>query len=303
MGLPAEKLEERKRFIGGSEAAAICGLSKWKTPARVWAEKLGYIEPGQEEKLHLEVGNLLEDDVAELFVRKTGKQIETVNETLFHPQYPFIGANIDRRVLGEGTILECKTTNSFKRKEFEGEELPPEHLLQVYHYMAVTGAPKAYVAVLIGNQDFKISVVNRDETAINHLIKREVDFWQNYVLKNKMPVLTKNDNDTLLALYPQAKPLSSISLTDNENQLLEMLEALEKDRDNVDGQIEKIKNELKEKLGEHEEGLTSLWRMTWKNQSRCSLDVKRLKVEQPDIWAKYAKTTSTRVFKYDERKD
>lgn len=37
-------LEFRKEGIGGSDAAAIVGLSKWKSPYQLWLEKTGQVE-------------------------------------------------------------------------------------------------------------------------------------------------------------------------------------------------------------------------------------------------------------------
>lgn len=35
-------LSERKKGIGGSDSAAVLGLSKWKSPYQVWCDKKGY---------------------------------------------------------------------------------------------------------------------------------------------------------------------------------------------------------------------------------------------------------------------
>ena len=113
---------DRRTFLGGTDAAAVLGLSRYRTPLQVWAEKTGALdEQNIDDKLHVKLGKRLEEVVAELYTEKTGKKVRRVNETLYHPQFPFLAANIDRRVVGEDTLLECKTTNSFKAKEFEGE--------------------------------------------------------------------------------------------------------------------------------------------------------------------------------------
>ena len=41
-GMPrAEWLELRRRGIGGSDAAAVCGLDPWRSPFEVWLDKTG----------------------------------------------------------------------------------------------------------------------------------------------------------------------------------------------------------------------------------------------------------------------
>jgi predicted phage-related endonuclease len=49
-------------------------------------------------------------------------------------------------------------------------------------------------------------------------------------------------------------------------------------------------------MGEHETALIGSWRLSWKRQSRTSIDSKRLKAERPEIAAEFSRTTESRVF-------
>ena len=60
-------------------------------------------------------------------------------------------------------------------------------MLQIQHYMAVTGAEKAYVAALVGGNHFFFHEVLRDEEMIRKIISMEAYFWENYVLAGKEP--------------------------------------------------------------------------------------------------------------------
>ena len=104
--LTAEKLAERNTYIGASEAAAVLGLSRWETPLSVWARKTGLV-PVQNKSgmLAIEVGDELENAVCNLFARRTRKVVARVNETIRHKAWPFIAANLDRRVVGEDAVL------------------------------------------------------------------------------------------------------------------------------------------------------------------------------------------------------
>lgn len=86
-------------------------------------------------------------------------------------------ANIDRKIVGQNAILECKTANQYLLKEWEDEEIPASYLLQVQHYLAVTGADRGYIAVLVGGQKFIWKEVPRDEELIEMIIQLEKDFW------------------------------------------------------------------------------------------------------------------------------
>ena len=131
-------IEKRKEYIGGSDCAGVLGLSRWTTPLKIWAVKTGQIVPEDiSQKIAVKLGNKLEQTVCELFTEQTGLKVRRVNETLFHKDYNFIGANIDRKIEGQDVILEAKTCSAFKAKEWGEDEIPAEYLLQCYHYLAV----------------------------------------------------------------------------------------------------------------------------------------------------------------------
>ena len=61
-------------------------------------------------------GNWNEDLVAKLFEKETGKKVRNHNYMMYHKDYPFISANVDKVLVSENAILECKTASEFKRK-------------------------------------------------------------------------------------------------------------------------------------------------------------------------------------------
>lgn len=267
MTLTKEQILKRKTYIGGTDCAPILGLSRWRSPIEVWAEKTGRIEPEDiSQKVAVKLGTRLEEAVAELFTEQTGKKVRRVNETMFHPKYSFLGANIDRKVDGEDAILECKTTSAWKAKEWDGEELPQEYILQCMHYLAVTGRKKAYLAVLIGNQDFKLREIDADETLIKSIVEKEVYFWNTFIVPKVMPqTVTAKDGDILYKLYPKANEGEIRQLADKFNAIKESIDALKQDRSALDSQIRKLENEIKAEIGENEIGDTGIWEIRWKN--------------------------------------
>lgn len=305
MGLTKEQINERKGYIGGSDAAAVLGLSRYKTILQVWAEKTGTIEPDDiSDKLNVRLGNKMEAIVSELFTEETGKKVHRVNETLFHPNYPFIGANIDRLIVGENAGLEIKTTSAWMAKNFEGDELPAEYILQCYHYMAVTGKPKWYLAVLIGNNDFKIKVLERDEKIIKQIIAKEVDFWEKFVIPKTMPeAISARDSDTLFQIFPDSLLAGeAVELGDKGARFIETLKANQADLKVLENVIDQNKNELKAMLGENLMGRTGDWIVTWKTQTTKKLDIDRLKKEAPDLYEQYVKEIPSRVLRLTEIK-
>ena len=304
MALTKEQVAERQHYLGGSDAAAALGLSRWKTPIELWAEKTGAVAPADiSDRLPIRVGDKLEDLVASLFMEETGKKVHRVNEIQKHKKHDFIRAQIDRRVVGEDAILECKTAGAWAAKRWEGEEIPQEYLVQCLHQMNVMGKSKCYIAVLIGgNTDFIWKEIDRDEDLINRIEAAEVDFWNNYVLAGKMPIVGRHDADILQKLYPDSIDADPIPLGEDADAIADSLEALRKDRDNIEGIMAIEQNKLRAMLGESAAGESKFWKISWKTQSRNGLDTKGLSAAHPEIAAAFKKTTSSRVFRMTRKK-
>jgi putative phage-type endonuclease len=168
--------ELRRTGLGGSDAAAACGLSPWRTPYDLWLEKLGQAEPLPASEPML-WGSLLEPVIAAEYCRRTGHQIQLSPPMLRHPTHAFMLAHIDGRV-NNSRILECKTARTAAGwGETGSDEIPLQYLVQVHHYLVVTGAAVADIAVLIAGQDFRLYEVAADADIARSLVEQEYTFW------------------------------------------------------------------------------------------------------------------------------
>jgi len=114
-----EWLRTRKKGIGGSDASVVLGFNPWKSPFELYIEKTSDdIRELDSEAVYW--GTVLEDVIAEEFTRRTGKKVRRQNKVFIHPEYDFMIANIDRDVVGEKALLECKTTSAFNADAWEG---------------------------------------------------------------------------------------------------------------------------------------------------------------------------------------
>lgn len=126
-----EWLAYRRRGIGGSDVAAILGISPFRTARDLYYDKLN-IAPALDDDSNwvaLKMGHLLEDLVAEVFHRKTGYPIFQIKKMFAHPVYRFMQADVDYFVTledGSTAILEIKTTNYNAKDHWwrEGQEKP-----------------------------------------------------------------------------------------------------------------------------------------------------------------------------------
>ena len=297
--------EVRKTFIGGSDAAAVLGLSRYKTPLQVWAEKTGQIQPDDiSEKINVKAGIYLEEFIAQLFTEKSGMKVRRANETFFHDEHAFLAVNLDRRIVGTDFFLECKSTEVYNAKQWDGEEIPQEHIIQCLHGLAVTGMKKCYIAVLIGKNDFKWKEIQRDEKTIAAIIQQEVKFWNEFIIPVVMPTrMTANDADTLYALFPNAKPETIIPLNDDILKIIESRNAMIQDLKSLESQIDQQENTIKAFLGENEGAESSMFKVSWKNQLTKRIDSKLLKESQPLLYEKYSKESNTRVLRIKSKSE
>jgi putative phage-type endonuclease len=295
--LTPEQIAERRNYIGSTDSAAILGLSRYGTPLSVWAEKTGAIVPEDiSGKLPVRLGHKLEQAVAELFTEETGKKLHRVNETVFHPKYNFLAANLDRRVVGEKAVVEIKNVGAFRRDEWREGQSPAEYICQVMHQLAVTGWDRGYLVALIGNTDFEIRTIERDEQALKDLVNREVSFWNDFVVPKIMPSISRGDKDTLSELFPLAEEGKEIELDDRAAALCDSLDGLRSDLKGLEGSIALAENELKAMLGTADAGIVGDRKIFWSNIFTRRLDAEDLKKEMPEIYEKFRKPSTYRKF-------
>ena len=77
-----EWLAERRKSIGGSDAAAIVGMNHYVTPYALWADKTGRL-PDQPDNEAMRQGRDLEQYVADRFTEATGKRVRR-HTAMFH---------------------------------------------------------------------------------------------------------------------------------------------------------------------------------------------------------------------------
>ena len=304
--------ENRHLYIGGSDIAKVMGLSRWGTPLSLWAEKTGKIPPKDLSNVEaVELGNDLEDFVANKFSQKTGKAVRRSPKVYQHPQYPYMVAHIDRLITGSDELLECKTCSFFKKDEWEGEEIPQEYILQVMWYLGITGRRIGHIAVLIGGQSFKYKQIEFDSELFDKMVDAAKDFWQH--VSDDTPVdIVATDDETLKDLYSNHSEVM-IDLIPTDAQTKQACEVLEEKV----GYLQEIKMHIKQLQDEQKEIETSVkdiikdnlgiktpkYIITWKNQTTTKFDTVKLRQERPETFEDYSYESSYRVMRISKNKE
>lgn len=296
--------EQRAKGIGGSDAGAVCGLNKYKSPYTLWLEKTGRITNEIPDNERMRLGRDLEDYVAGRFTEATGLKTRKTNYSYQSDEYPFMLANIDRWVIGvekdEKPLrigLEIKTMNEWAAKNAGIAEgfVPDAYYAQCYHYMAVTGADGWYMAILVLGQYFEVFYIPRDESEIKSLIEQEKDFW-NCVENDIEPDVDGSESTTesLKILYPESQESSDIELHRSQEveEYFKVCEGIK----NLKEKKDEIENILKRDMQDAEKAHCNNLLITWKTTNSKRFDQSTFRKENPDIYAAYLKDSPSRRF-------
>jgi putative phage-type endonuclease len=294
-----EWLRERKNYIGGTDLASIVGLSPYRTALDVYLDKTSD-NITEESSPAMRWGNLLEDVVAKEYAKVTGYNLEIEPNVLYHHEYKFLGANIDRWADNKKHVLECKTAGFTRGKEWgeEGtDQIPESYLVQVAFYAVICDVPKVDIAVLIGGQNFRIYTYARNRELEDKLIKIACNFWYNHIEK-RIPPKCVNTRDTF-NLFPQSN-YHQIVAESNIVEKLEELKAAKEEEVRIADTIEKLKTDIQEFMRDYDVLIDNQGNViaTWKNTApRSFFDIKRFKDEAKDLYLKYTSfAKQSRVF-------
>lgn len=288
-------LEARRHGIGGSDVAAIMGVNRYKSPLQIWLEKTGRAEaPDLSGNQAVEWGNRLEDVIAERF--QDGHPdfiVRKKNAMLVSKRRPWAYANLDRTVRDgdrEPCVLEVKTVGWRRASDWD-DGVPLYYQTQVLHYLAVTGYARAYVAALIGGQDYREHVIEPDADDLAAVEQAVDTFWGEYVVPDIMPALIGNPDEggALMGMY--GEPDGDFANGGGElNALVEQLQDLKARQSETKAEIDRVTNTVKAAIGSHDGAVSDLYRVTWSRSSCTRFDSKRFRAEHPDMADEYTTT-------------
>lgn len=245
-------------------------------------------------------GSQLEDLVAKEFEKRSGKKVRRKNAMLKHPEHEFIIANVDRMIVGEKAILECKTTSAYNVKEWENDEIPESYIIQVQHYLGVLGPEykKAYFAVLIGGNKFVWKEIERDDELINLIFEQEIAFWNNHVLANIAPALNGSSaaEQYLKKRYDKAEKGKSVDFTSEYKYKIDEYLRIKNSMKSLEEQMKEIENQIKAEMQDAELGFVQNYQTEWKSITSNRVDTKKLKESFPEIYSQVVKESSYRKF-------
>lgn len=284
-----EWLKYRTLGIGGSDVSVIAGVNKFRSIFQLWLEKTRQVEVTESENDYTHFGNVLEPVVKKEFMKRTGLTVRAKRAILQSEEYPFMLADLDGVIYenGEMVIYEAKTASAYKQEVWE-RGVPMEYILQVQHYMAVTGAKKAYVAALVGGNHFYYHTLHRDDDLIDWIISMEKEFWENCVLGMQEPVA--DGSEATSAFLNERYESSNGKVIELPEKALELCESY----DTLTAQLKKLKeekdavtNQLKMYLQDNEVGKVGDRTVMWKSVKTTTFDKNRFASDNKALYDEY----------------
>lgn len=313
----AQWLEARTTGIGGSDAGAVCGLSKWATPLSVYLSKkdLSHFDGND----YTAYGHRMEPVIRGWASEDLHCEIQEVPGMFKSREHDFMNANLDGLIYFEeeknlsGVTLIGLGGHEIKESSGEGftddGDVPDQYYTQVQHYMQVTGLDWFVLTAHInGSPVLKHYPIIRNDEFISDMIQKETDFWENYVLTDTAPAPTGNkyESDAVKQL-----PISEdIEIPDEYEYLFVEREEIEAQIKELESKSEALKEQILLKmfaLSENTEPADKTtarcggWKVTYNNQVRKVVDTNELK--KAGLFEEYSKESVSRVMRFSKPKE
>jgi putative phage-type endonuclease len=284
-------LLDRKQGLGGSDIAAILGISPWKTPLDVYLDKTTEW-CDEEDSEALARGKRAESYVLDTYEADTGNSLIRNHDTIHDKEYPFLFANIDAKLDKTNIIVEAKTTSDFVNN---WSDIPEYYKTQVAHYAYITNADRVDIPVSFSSWQYKCFTYERDIEFEKQIRTKAMWFWINHV-KKKIPPEPINIADTA-KLYPnsnESKIHASPTIYESFNALKGLKEEIQQKQEACDQVSKNIREFIKDnEILMHEDKQL----ITWKNQTSSRFDSKAFIADHPDLYNQYKKESTSRVFR------
>lgn len=180
---------DRAKGLGGTDLAAIMGLSPWRTPFDVWLSKTGRLKEQSGETEWQRWGNLLEPFIASAYAAETQQKIVKCGVTLANPKYPWMVGSPDYLAVDMPAGMDAKNmrVKGIEWGEPGTDRVPTHYLIQMQAYMTLTGAKTWDIPVLFGGSTFEIFKIGHNDKLECRMLEFAAEWWEKHVIKGQEP--------------------------------------------------------------------------------------------------------------------
>jgi len=237
--------ELRSQHIGGSDVAALFGLSPYSSRWQLWMEKAGKLSPEDiSGNKAVQAGTFLESGIANWASHRWSMDLAKVNDYYTVDDCPGMGASFDY-ITKTGAPVEIKWSARGYGWVYNGEEIneaPENYLLQVQHQLACTSSDHAWLVALIDDEPRRMKIPRNDNIidAIKHEIKL---FWKS-IDEGKEPEPDYKTDVAAITQLMGTLPKSNIVLNDEDVPLFVDYKAAKEEEKNAAARAEEAKSAL-----------------------------------------------------------
>lgn len=291
MPFTAAELLERRGYLGASEAAAAVGRCNFFTPLQLYQSKIGEGEP-IEETIPMMVGTALEPVTIHLLEKEERIKVTDRQARVVDPSNPWRRATLDG-VSSDGGVVQAKASGNYGWWGKEDDAIPEGIIHQTQHEMACSGLKFAWVPVILGQREFRVYRIQRDDEHIALLTEQESAFMKRVAHLDPPPPINHED---LKILYPTdhgIELVASIEIENAAHDLAEVKAHLKEQQKVHDDLAFTVKNFMENAAVLKDSRGQVLY--TYKSHAASTIDVKRLREEKPAIASAYTREAVVRT--------
>ena len=300
-------LQARTQGIGGSEIAALLGVSPYATAFDVYKSKVD--DDGQLRFLHdepvvgpkvrpelmtdepvLEWGHRLEDAVALKAADELGLVARTGGGLWRHRDHPVAIVTPDRIATKRRSwkpvgLIECKTTSD--REEWDDGRAPVHYEVQAQWQLGITGLERCWLACLVlgHERDFRLVEITADPDWFGEMVNVAETFWSKHVLGDEPPMhdlAHPRTDDLVKELHPRAV-VEATELPDEAAEWLADYHEAKAEADRAERKLSEIKNWIRLQVGDAGAGYLGEHKVvSYPEVTTTRVDVNKLRENYPE---------------------
>jgi putative phage-type endonuclease len=289
----------RREKIGGSEAAAACGVDPYRSRLMLWYEKTHGVERDESEAMRL--GTLLQPAVAEIAGERGYEIMPAPADGFTHPDLPWMIVHPDGfcSVNGERGIAEIKTRGTGWTDDDERSLYA--YIMQVQHGMEVTGLDVGLLAVLHGGHGglrLELREIERDQELIDRMVELELEIVD--AVRTETPPKArgaKSDSEAVKLMFPSADD-SAIRATGEAWTWVKEARLLKEQRDECDRQYKERVQNIQVYMGQAEQLVSPFddQVVRWPSVTEHRFNAKDFKELYPSLYPDFVRENSVRRF-------
>jgi putative phage-type endonuclease len=264
----------RKSLLTASDIGAAAGKDPYKTPLRLYNEKLGLV-PDLPENNAMRRGRHFEAAAIEYLKERFPDALVTQPKTFLADADARLGATPDALIQlpGESGVVNCqiKTVNRATWEKWNGDSPLNYKLQTLCEGMLLDARSNMLCAPMVSSHDAEIVIydIPRHEAAEHGIRMVAEEFWRRVDNRDPYSVDYGRDGDLLGAMFPQSVKEPVLDLS-GDNLLPELLNERTGLADSVKTAKDRMKaidTEVKAKMLAAEVAETPGWRIYWKTKT------------------------------------